>query len=379
MSSSARHYIIACGGTGGHLAPGIALAEGLVARGHTVQLLVSRKTIDSKILEKYKGLDAVAVPSAPFSLTPAGFCKFVWQQTSGLWFCIGLIRRTRPDAIIGFGGFTTMGIMLAGVLLRVPLIMHEANRVPGRATREFGPFARRVWVPQGVDLPMVRPSRVRECGLPVRAEFRRKPKTAAMAELGFVPATRTLVVLGGSQGASALNDWAAGAVKPLATAGAQIICVTGPGKTNDRIMTVLSANNGSTIHSYRMPFCDRMAELLSCADLVVTRAGAGTIAELARIGVPSILVPYPDAADNHQIANARFVEQQGGGFVVEQPFIAGLTKEVIEVILNDGLLARLRSNLARIDQADPLERMIEDIEQIGNGAAAKKSTALQLA
>jgi UDP-N-acetylglucosamine--N-acetylmuramyl-(pentapeptide) pyrophosphoryl-undecaprenol N-acetylglucosamine transferase len=379
MSASARHYIIACGGTGGHLAPGIALAEGLVARGHTVQLLVSRKTIDSRILEKYKGLDAVAVPAAPFSLSPAGFCRFAWQQASGLWFCIGLVRRTRPDAIIGFGGFTTMGIMLAGLLLRVPLIMHEANRVPGRATREFGPFARRVWVPQGVDLPMVRPARVRECGLPVRAEFRRKQKSAAMAELGFVPATRTLVVLGGSQGASALNDWAAGAVKPLAAAGAQIICVTGPGKTNDRIVTVLSANNGSTIHSYRMPFCDRMAELLSCADLVVTRAGAGTIAELARIGVPSVLVPFPQAADDHQIANARFVEQQGGGFVVEQPFIAGLTKEVLEVIFNEGLLARLRSNLARIARADPLELMIEDIEQIGNGASAKKSTALQLA
>ncbi|HUG10094.1 MAG TPA: UDP-N-acetylglucosamine--N-acetylmuramyl-(pentapeptide) pyrophosphoryl-undecaprenol N-acetylglucosamine transferase, partial [Opitutaceae bacterium] len=313
MTTPTRHYIIACGGTGGHLAPGIALAEGLVARSYTVQLLVSRKTIDSKILEKYKGLDAVAVPAAPFTLSPAGFCRFAWQQASGLWFCIGLVRRTRPNAIIGFGGFTTMGIMLAGLLLRVPLIMHEANRVPGRATREFGPFARRVWVPEGVDLPMVRPARVRECGLPVRAEFRRKQKAAAMAELGFVPATRTLVVLGGSQGASALNDWAAGAVKPLAAAGAQIICVTGPGKTNDRIVTVLSANNGSTIHSYRMPFCDRMAELLSCADLVVTRAGAGTIAELARIGVPSILVPYPQAADNHQIANARFVEQQGGG------------------------------------------------------------------
>ncbi|HEY5551018.1 MAG TPA: UDP-N-acetylglucosamine--N-acetylmuramyl-(pentapeptide) pyrophosphoryl-undecaprenol N-acetylglucosamine transferase [Opitutaceae bacterium] len=379
MSAPTRHYLIACGGTGGHLAPGVALAEGLAARGHGVQLLVSRKAIDSKFLEKYPGLDAVAVPAAPFTLAPVGFCRFVWQQASGLWFCIGLVRRMRPAAIIGFGGFTTMGIMLAGILLRVPLIMHEANRVPGRATRVLGPFARRVWVPPGVALPAVRPARLRECGLPVRAEFRRKPKAAAMAELGFLPATRTLVVLGGSQGASALNDWAAGAVKPLAAAGAQVICITGPARTNDRVMTVLSANNGSTIHSYRMPFCDRMAELLSCADLVVTRAGAGTIAELARIGVPSILVPFPGAADNHQIANARFLEQQGGGFVVEQPFIAGLTKEAREVMFNDGLLSRFRANLARIDRADPLESMIEDVENLGNGPTAKKSVALQLA
>jgi UDP-N-acetylglucosamine--N-acetylmuramyl-(pentapeptide) pyrophosphoryl-undecaprenol N-acetylglucosamine transferase len=123
-----------------------------------------------------------------------------------------------------------------------------------------------------------------------------------------------------------------------------------------------------------------MAELLSCADLVVTRAGAGTIAELARIGAPSILVPFPQAADNHQIANARYLEQQGGGFVVEQPFIDGLTKEVLEVIFNDSLLARFRANLARIDRTDPLETMIQDIERLGNGPTAKRQNAsLQLA
>jgi UDP-N-acetylglucosamine--N-acetylmuramyl-(pentapeptide) pyrophosphoryl-undecaprenol N-acetylglucosamine transferase len=123
-----------------------------------------------------------------------------------------------------------------------------------------------------------------------------------------------------------------------------------------------------------------MAELLSCADLAVTRAGAGTIAELARIGVPSILVPFPEAADDHQIANARYLELQGCGFVVEQPFIGGLTKEALGVIFNDGLLSRFRSNLARLDRADPLALMIEDVEALGSGPAAKKSsTVLQLA
>lgn len=374
-----KRYVIACGGTGGHLAPGVALAEGLMARGHGVQLLISRKAIDSKFMEKYPAIEATAVQAAPFKLEPAGFVRFVWRQLAGVFFGIGLIRRTRPDAIIGFGGFTTMGIMFAGVLLGVPLVMHEANRVPGRATRTLGPFARRVWVPPGVELPSVPSSRVRDCGLPVRAEFRRLSKPAAMAELGFVPAQRTLVVLGGSQGASALNDWAAGAVKPLAFAGAQVVCVTGPSRTNDRVMTVLSSGTGTTIHSYRLPFCDRMAELLSCADLVVTRSGAGTIAELARIGVPSILVPYPHAADNHQIANARFLEQQGGGFVVEEPFIDGLTKEVLEVIFNDGLLSRFRANLARIDRADPLQVMIEDIERLNGPRDRKQSVSLQLA
>lgn len=388
-----KKYLIACGGTGGHLAPGIALAEGLIGRGNGVQLLISRKTIDSKLMEKYPKLDAAAVPAAPFTLAPVGLAKFLWHQAAGLWFCFGLIRRTRPDAIIGFGGFTMAGVMLAGILLRVPLIIHEANRVPGRATRLFGPLANRVWLPLGVALPSVRPSRIRFCGLPVRAELQRTPKAVAMARMDFSPAERTLVVLGGSQGATALNEWASSAMGELAAEGVQVICVTGPGKTdkplgklgalsssNGRETIVLPGNNGAAVHSYQIPFCDRMGDLLSSADLVVTRAGAGTIAELARCGVPSILIPYPHAADNHQIANARFLEQQGGGFVVEQPFIDGLTKEVLGVIFNDWLLSRFRSNLARVDGADALRAMIQDVELISKASDAnRQSASFQLA
>lgn len=373
-----KKYLIACGGTGGHLAPGIALAEGLIARGHHAQLLISRKTIDSRLMEKYPGIEAAAVPAAPFTMAPPGLARFLWHQAVGFWFCLGLIRTTRPDVIIGFGGFTMMGVMLAGVLLRVPLVMHEANRVPGRATRVLGRFATRVWVPPGVALPSVRPSRIRDCGLPVRAEFRRKPKSAAMAAMGFEPGRRTLVVLGGSQGATALNEWAASTLQPLAAEGVQVICVTGPDKTTGRETLVLRADDGSAVHSYRLPFCDTMADLLSCADLVVTRAGAGTIAELARCGVPAILVPYPHAADNHQIANARFLEQQGGGFVLEQPFIGGLQKEVLKVIFNDWLLSRFRANLERVDKSDALRAMIQDVERIAAGpTAGKQAVTLQ--
>ena len=107
---------------------------------------------------------------------------------------------------------------------------------------------------------------------------------------------------------------------------------------------------------------------------------AGTIAELARCGVPSILVPYPHAADNHQTANARFLEQQGGGLVVEQPFIDGLHKEVLEVILNDWLLSRMRSNLGRVDGVDSLKAMIQDVERLSDDPrVGKQSVALQMA
>ncbi len=125
------------------------------------------------------------------------------------------------------------------------------------------------------------------------------------------------------------------------------------------------------------PFCDRVAELLSAADLVVSRAGAGTLAELVRCETPAILVPYPHAADNHQRANAAFFERQGGGLVVDQAMLGGLLGEVRDVIFNDWLLRKFRGNLRRMDRAGPLELMLRDLEGIaGTGPAGPLAPAL---
>ncbi|MDR0901666.1 MAG: glycosyltransferase, partial [Opitutaceae bacterium] len=117
-STSARKtFLIACGGTGGHLSPGIALAEGLVARGHSAMLLISRKKVDSRLAEKYPHLKFLRVPGAPLSPNPLRFAKFVFTQMHGLAYCAGLVRRERPACIVGFGGFTSAGVVLAGALL----------------------------------------------------------------------------------------------------------------------------------------------------------------------------------------------------------------------------------------------------------------------
>jgi UDP-N-acetylglucosamine--N-acetylmuramyl-(pentapeptide) pyrophosphoryl-undecaprenol N-acetylglucosamine transferase len=129
-------------------------------------------------------------------------------------------------------------------------------------------------------------------------------------------------------------------------------------------MRELAAGEGRTVRAVFLPFCDDMATLLSTADLVVSRAGAGSIAELTRLRVPAILVPFPHAADNHQVHNARFFEQQGGGFVLEQRFVADLTREVIEVMGNDWLLHQFAHNLQRMDRDDAASFMAADLEQL---------------
>lgn len=358
-------FLLSCGGTGGHLSPGIALAEGLQARGHEPVLLISQKKVDTRLIEKYPHLKFVRISGAPFSLSPIGFARFLVRQSLGFFQGFRLVRSPRPDAIVGFGGFTTAAVILAGALFKVPVALHEANRVPGRAIRLLGRLARRVYVPPGVRMPELSKSVLYPMGLPVRKEILRLPREAARTSLGLDPQQAVVVVLGGSQGASKLNDWARDKAEALAYEGIQIYCVTGLGK-GEGGETLFTARNGQPVKRVLVPFSDRMGELLSAADLVISRAGAGTIAELIRCQTPAVLVPYPHAADNHQAANARYFEQQGGGIVVAQEHLGDLTKEVLDIIFNDWLLRKFRSNLERMDRANSLDEMLGDLEQIAS-------------
>lgn len=360
-------YLISCGGTGGHLSPGISLAEGLASRGHEAVLLVSQKKVDARLLEKYPHLRFERMPGTGFSLNPLQLLKCVVSQARSFVQCLRLVRSQRPDGLVGFGGFTSAPIVLAGRLLGVPVALHESNRVPGLAIRSLGRFAQRVYLPPGIRIPSIRAAATRHVGLPVRREFVRQPQAAARAALGLDANQKVLVILGGSQGSGALNDWVRDQVANLAAAGIQVYCVTGMGKGRDGV-TMLKTKTGEPVRAEFVAFSDRIAELLSAADLVVSRAGAGTLAELIRCETPAILVPYPQAADDHQRANAAFFERQGGGIVVEQTRVAGLTAEVLDIIFNDWLLRQFRGNLQRMDRANSLELMLHDLEQLAGPA-----------
>ncbi|MEX2045512.1 MAG: UDP-N-acetylglucosamine--N-acetylmuramyl-(pentapeptide) pyrophosphoryl-undecaprenol N-acetylglucosamine transferase [Opitutus sp.] len=356
-------FLISCGGTGGHLSPGISLAEGLTARGHDCRLLISQKKVDARLSEKYPKLHFERMPGSGLSFHPVRLGKFVLSQAHALLFCLRLLRQARPDAIVGFGGFTSAPLVLAAWVLDVPAVLHECNRVPGRAIRMLGRFATRVYLPPGIRISSIRASATRHAGLPVRREIRRSPPASARAALGLDPNRRTLVLLGGSQGASSLNDWMRANLDVFAAEGIQVYCVTGLGKGREGVVG-LKTRAGEPIQAIFTPFSDRMAELMSAADLVISRAGAGTLAELIRCETPAILVPYPRAADDHQRANAEYFERQGGGVVVRQQRVGGMAAEVLDIIFNDWLLRRFRSNLQRMDRANSLDLMLGDIEQI---------------
>jgi len=372
-------FLIACGGTGGHLAPGIALAEALQTRGHATILFISEKKVDARLCGKYPNLTAVPVPGAPFNWRPVQLFHFGWQQVKGLRFSLNYVRHYRPDAIVGFGGFTNTGIVLAGRLRAVPVALHEANRVPGRAIRLLSRIARRLYLPPGVRLPGRLGLLVRHTGLPVRSEVRRMPRAEARAILGVDPLQKLLVIVGGSQGSGPLNAWVEANLEPLAREGVQVWCVTGLGKGEAQVRE-LRTNTGAVIRAWFEPFTDRVGALFSAADLVLSRAGAGTLAELVRCETPAILVPYPFAANDHQRANALHFEQQGGGVVVPETALATLRQEVTDVLFNDWLINKFRGNLRRMAEENTIETMVRDLESLARrdppGGQSKSTNAL---
>ncbi len=365
-------FIIACGGTGGHLSPGIALAEALVARGHGVTLLISRKKVDARLSEKYPQLTFMRVPGAPFGWRPDVHLRFHWHQLQGLLFSLALLNRAKPDAIVGFGGFTNAGIVLAGRVRRVPVALHEANRIPGRAIRALSRFAKRLYLPPGVRLPGRLGLMVRHTGLPVRNEIVRVSRAEARSVLGVDPVQKLLVVLGGSQGSGPLNQWVEAALASLAAEGVQVWCVTGLGKGEIGVQE-FAGRNGRVVRAWREQFSDRIGVLMSAADLVLSRAGAGTLAELVRCETPAILIPFPHAADDHQRANAGYFEQQGGGLVIAETALGGLRQEILDVIFNDWLLNKFRTNLRRMSQENSIEVIVNDLEALATGTPPPRS------
>ncbi len=356
-------FLITCGGTGGHLSPGISLAEGLQARGHETVLLISRKAVDTRLAGKYPHLRFERMPGTGLSWRPAGLARFAVSQTQAVLFCLRLMRRFRPESIVGFGGFTSAPVMLAAGVLGIPSALHESNRVPGRAVRTLGRFADRLYLPPGIRLPGIGNAVVRHVGLPVRSEIVRVPAGTARAALGFDPDRPLLVLLGGSQGATALNQWARSAAPELAAAGTQLCVVTGLGKGQEETLAH-PGPAGRPVTARFLAFSDRMAELMSAADLVVSRAGAGTLAELIRCETPAVLVPYPQAADDHQRANADYFAREGGGTVVPQTELDRLLPQVLALLRHGAALRIHRENLRRMDRANSLELMLVDLEHL---------------
>jgi UDP-N-acetylglucosamine--N-acetylmuramyl-(pentapeptide) pyrophosphoryl-undecaprenol N-acetylglucosamine transferase len=312
--SKSHHILIACGGTGGHLFPGIAVAEALRARGHEVLLLISEKKVDAEASAKYPQLRFETLPAVakPPLLSPR-MLPFLAKTWRSIGRCKAILRELKADAVLGMGGFTSLPPVYAGHKLGLKTFIHDSNARPGRANVMTSRYCTQVFL--GLDAAKVFfPQRETVLtGTPVRPEILHLPDRAeAAAALGLDPGKPTILVTGGSQGARRLNALCAEAAG-LLPPDTQVLHIAG---TLD--FARVSETAAGRAHHKVLGFCDQMPAAYAVADLVIARAGASSLTEIASCGHPSILVPYPFAADDHQTRNAEVFAAAGAARLVQE-------------------------------------------------------------
>lgn len=339
--------LIVCGGTGGHLTPGIALAQRFRRRGLSPTIVTSRKSIDARLCRDYDGLEFVAMAGSGFGLRPDRLCRFLCNLCRAFCQSLVLIHRKKADAVIAFGGFTSVPLGLAAKLMGRKLFLHEANQVPGKSTAVLAPMADRVYLPASLKngRKFVGRKRFRAAGFPLRQDFVPMDRRAARRDLGFPEDGPLLLITGGSQGARVLVDWLDENEGRLRRERISVFCLTGlagvEGEKDD-------ANLGVRI--VRRRFWDRMHVLFSAADLMVARAGAGTIAESIRCHLPTIFIPYPFAAHNHQYHNGKPLVEAGAAQMLEQKDMGRLLERVLATIGDGQLLSTMVDQLVLLDR-----------------------------
>jgi UDP-N-acetylglucosamine--N-acetylmuramyl-(pentapeptide) pyrophosphoryl-undecaprenol N-acetylglucosamine transferase len=360
IGSSSLNVVIACGGTGGHLFPGIAVAEALEARGHRTLLLISEKAIDREASKKYAHLSFETVPAVakPASLSPRmiPFLLKIWTTTRR---CRRLLLDSRADAVLGMGGFTSLPPVLAGHRLGLKTFVHDSNARPGRSNVLTSRFCTRVLLGMGAAAKYFPNKETVTVGTPVRRELTTLPERAsAAAALGLDPRRPVVAVIGGSQGAKHLNTLmveAAAAVAPEV----QFFHAAGP-TDYERVAALAGGRAGYRV----VPFCDRMAEVYAVADLMVCRAGASSLTEMARSGMASLLVPYPYAADDHQTKNAEVFAEAGAARVWQERGLsaAALAAELGAILGSPQRLEAMRRAARALAVDDAAERVCGVIE-----------------
>ena len=311
MADQGRTIALAGGGTGGHVYPALAMGEALAARGHRLVYLGDAGRLEGRVVPA-RGIPFHPVPAVAFPR--AGL-------VAKLRFLVGLLKATavsrkllqelRVEAVLGVGGYVSAPPVLAAWTLGLPTAVHEANVTPGLANRLCARVASLVLLTYAQTSDRLPGRAPRETvGCPVNPRILEGDRAAAAARYGLDPARPTLLVVGGSLGAAAINQIGVAAAKKADRAW-QVLLISGPRYEADVRAALGEIPPGVALVGYE----DRMMDAYALADLVVCRAGSSTLAELTAVGKPSVLVPSPNVTDNHQEGNARGLEQVGAALV----------------------------------------------------------------
>jgi UDP-N-acetylglucosamine--N-acetylmuramyl-(pentapeptide) pyrophosphoryl-undecaprenol N-acetylglucosamine transferase len=375
--ASTPFVAIACGGTGGHLFPGLAVAEQLTRRGCAVALLVSPKDVDQQAVKSARGMEIFTLPAV--GLQNRNYFSFAGRFFKSLFAAQKIFRRRKPDAVLAMGGFTSAPPIWVGKDFGAKTFLHESNTVPGRANRLLARFVTEVFVGFPEAAARLKTRKVTMTGTPVRPQFspdatRRTPDAGCRIALGLGADRPTILVVGGSQGASGINEMILSALPLLAGKNWQWLHLTGA-RDFEKVKAAYAAGG---LRAVVKPFLAEMDLALGAATAAVSRAGASSLAELAAMRLPALLVPFPAAADNHQFYNARAFEATGAARLFEQK---GATPEkvaaaVVELVENGVAFAQMQAALAQWHTPKAAEQIAENILRVVSRSADSLSERL---
>jgi UDP-N-acetylglucosamine--N-acetylmuramyl-(pentapeptide) pyrophosphoryl-undecaprenol N-acetylglucosamine transferase len=367
-------FVLAAGGTGGHLFPAEALAGQLIECGAAVVLLTDTRS--DAFNRPIAGVDVCYVRAGRLDGGPLPAAGGLVQLAIGTLQARRRLRRLRPAAVIGFGGYASLPTMLAATALGLPSLIHEQNAVLGRANRLLAPFVRQIATgfPHTARLRAADRPRTVHTGNPVR------PAVLALADVAYAPPRAEeaieLLVVGGSQGAHALAEVVPTALALLAPPLRRRLIVSHQARPEDRT-AVVAAYAAAGIAAEIETFFADLPRRLARAHLVICRAGASTVAELAAMGRPAVLIPYPYATDDHQTANACAFVATGGGRLIAQtglrpPTLAGELERLLADGSALGAMARAAAAFSRLDAA---RQLALTAVALGAGAALRECAA----
>jgi UDP-N-acetylglucosamine--N-acetylmuramyl-(pentapeptide) pyrophosphoryl-undecaprenol N-acetylglucosamine transferase len=361
--------LMAGGGTGGHLYPAIAVAQELNKRNKKTEIRFagSRKRLEKEIVARY-GFQFVAISARGMPRRPGpGFLVFVVCSVISLFESLALLLRWRPDVILGTGGYVSGPVILMGALLRIPSVIQEQNSIPGLTNRLLSVFAKEVHLTFAESRRYFRKKHnLRLTGNPVRKEIACCDYDSAAKKFRLDPERKTILFLGGTRGAHSLNLAVIGALNRLSDRkDLQFLLQTGE-QDYDWVRHSTEAF-GSRVHV--VPYFTDIGEAYCCSDLVVCRAGAMTVSEIAACGIPAVFVPYPHAVYGHQDQNARNLVDRGAAeMILDRELNADiLAATIVRLVTDESRLKRMSVSARSFARFDTAEKIAKSLVKLGNG------------
>lgn len=359
-------YLLAGGGTAGHVNPLLAVADALKLRdpAATVLVLGTAEGLEARLVPA-RGYELLFVPRLPFPRRAnRAALGFLPRMNRAINDVAALLRERKVDVVVGFGGYVASPAYLAARRAGVPIAIHEANAKPGLANRLGSRMSRSV----GVAFAGTRLSHARVVGMPLRREIvqldRASTRATALEFFGLDPALPTLLVTGGSLGARRINRTVVDSAALITGAGWQVLHITG---------SAAEVTDPGVAGYQMLPYCDRMDLALSVADAAVSRAGAATVSELCALGIPAVYVPYP-VGNGEQRFNAADVVRAGGGILIDDAAFlpAWVESDLLPVLADSDRIDAMGQAARSTGVLDGTDRMIALIDEAAHPPAARR-------